>query len=218
MDYLSENDELLQLERQLQQEGFFVAGIDEAGRGPLAGPVVAAAVMLPQGIPIPRVADSKQLSDKERRELCSALRELPGIRFGIAEVDAKTIDRVNILNATHLAMRRALDQVKGTTFALIDGNPVKGMPIENRSVIKGDAKCACIAAASILAKVRRDNRMLEFDKRYPQYGFAAHKGYGTAQHLAALKQYGATEIHRRSFAPVRAVLDAPVFEQKELFS
>lgn len=215
--FLTESDELLRLERECRAEGFcFVAGVDEVGRGPLAGPVVAAAVVLPCGIPLPRVNDSKQLSESAREELNAAILALPGIQVGIGEADVETIDRMNILNATHLAMRRAVAQLRQADFILVDGRPVKGLPLPSRAIVKGDAKSASIAAASIVAKVYRDRLMVELDAVYPQYGFASHKGYGTAEHLEALRKYGVTPLHRRSFRPVREIL-TPLPEQPLLF-
>lgn len=214
---LREDDELLRPERELRAEGFCcVAGVDEAGRGPLAGPVVAAAVVLPELPELPGVFDSKQLSAVEREELLSELMALPGIDVGVGIVDAAVIDEINILRATHLAMKKALLALKKVDFALVDGLPVKGLPVPSRNMVKGDARCASIAAASIVAKVRRDAIMVAADAEYPGYGFAAHKGYGCAAHMAALKKLGVTPLHRRSFRPVREVLEPPP-EQMELF-
>lgn len=211
-------DELLRLEQECRAEGFcFVAGVDEVGRGPLAGPVVAAAVVLPCGVALPPVKDSKQLTASAREKLRDSLYALPGIQIGIGEADVETIDRLNILNATHLAMRRAVEQLKQADFILVDGLPVKGLPLPSRAVVKGDATSASIAAASIIAKVYRDRLMEKFDAEYPGYGFAAHKGYGTAAHLAALKRLGVTPVHRRSFRPVREILDPSLPEQPLLF-
>jgi ribonuclease HII len=188
----------------------FVAGVDEAGRGPLAGPVVVAAVILPPGLPVPPVADSKALSAKARSELCAALLAVPGLRQAVIEVDAAEIDRRNILRATHEGMRRALAALlPDLDFALVDGLPVPGLPVPAEFLVKGDARCAAIAAASIFAKVRRDEIMCQADLAYPEYGFARHKGYGTAAHLAALRQHGPCPLHRRSFAPVRNALGTP---------
>ena len=214
---LREDDELLRPERELRAEGFcYVAGVDEAGRGPLAGPVVAAAVVLPQLRELPGVFDSKQLSAAQREELYHELVALPGVDIGVGIVEAPEIDELNILRATHLAMRKALLALKKVDFALVDGLPVPGLPVPARNIVKGDAHCASIAAASIVAKVRRDAIMVEADARYPGYGFAEHKGYGCASHVEALKKLGVTPIHRRSFRPVREVL-APPPEQMELF-
>jgi len=198
-------------------EGFyFVAGIDEVGRGPLAGPVVAAAVVLPFGVPVPAVFDSKQLKESDREVLARRLYDLPGIAIAIAEVGPAEIDRINILQATHRAMRQAALQLPKVDFLLIDGNPVKNMPFASKSMVKGDARCASIAAASIIAKVYRDALMVKWDMEYPGYGFAAHKGYGTAGHLAALQMLGPCPIHRKTFAPVRDLITPPP-EQMKLF-
>ena len=149
--FLTETDELLRLERECRAEGFcFVAGVDEVGRGPLAGPVVAAAVVFPRGAALPPVNDSKQLTELERETLRDAIYAVPGIQIGIGEIDVETIDRMNILNATHLAMRRAVEQLKQADFILVDGRPVKGLPLPSRAIVKGDAKSASIAAASII--------------------------------------------------------------------
>lgn len=214
---LTESDELLRPERECWAEGFcFVAGVDEAGRGPLAGPVVAAAVVFPRGVLLPCVNDSKQLSENAREELYNAIFSVPDVQIGIGEADVETIDLMNILNATHLAMRRAVEQLRQADFVLVDGRPVKGLPLPSRAMVKGDAKSASIAAASIVAKVHRDRLMVELDALYPQYGFASHKGYGTAEHLEALRNYGVTPVHRRSFRPVREIMTPPP-EQPLLF-
>ena len=209
---LRQDDELLLSERQLRAEGFsWIAGVDEAGRGPLAGSVVAAAVILPTDLEeLPGVFDSKQLTESEREELFDALHALPGIKISVASATAAEIDQLNILRATHLAMRRAVAGIREADFVLVDGLPVQFM-LPSRNIIKGDAKCASIAAASIIAKVTRDREMVQADKEYPQYGFAKHKGYGTAEHLEALKKFGPSPIHRKSFRPVYELLpDMPV--------
>ena len=212
----SRTDELLQPERKLWTEGFcFIAGVDEAGRGPLAGPVTAAAVVLPRGVKLPDVFDSKQLSDASRRELKEEILSLDGVDAAIVCVEADVIDRINILQATHQAMREAVSRLKMVDCVLVDGLAVRGFPVEARNLVKGDSLSASIAAASILAKVTRDDIMIGADKLYPQYGFAVHKGYGTAAHLRALKEYGPCPIHRRSFRPVKEILDPPP-EQLEL--
>ena len=212
---LTYDDELLLRERKLLQEGFaFIAGVDEAGRGPLAGPVVAAAVILPREGELPGVFDSKQLSDARRRVLRDEILQIAQVGVGVADV--QEIDCLNILKATHLAMHRAVSQLEKVDFVLVDGLPGAGFPCPAENVIKGDAKSASIAAASIVAKVYRDEVMEELEKSYPGYGFAAHKGYGTAFHLEALRRLGVTPVHRRSFAPVRAILEPPP-EQLELF-
>jgi ribonuclease HII len=182
-----------------------IAGVDEAGRGPLAGPVVAAAVMLDDLKPVRGLADSKTLSARRREQLYDEIRA-KALCCCVAEASVQEIDQLNILQATLLAMRRAVEGLRLTPHCvLVDGNrlPVLAMPAQ--AIVKGDAKVQAIAAASILAKVHRDRLCLALDERYPQYGFAAHKGYPTLEHLQALKQHGACAEHRRSFAPVRAV-------------
>lgn len=212
---LTYDDELLLRERKLLKEGFtFIAGVDEAGRGPLAGPVVAAAVILPVGGVLPGVFDSKQLSDARRRRLRDEIMKVAETSVGVADV--QEIDSLNILRATHLAMHRAVAGLKKVDFVLVDGLPVKGFSVPAENMVKGDARSASIAAASIVAKVYRDELMEELDEIYPGYGFAAHKGYGTAAHLKALKELGVTPVHRRSFAPVREII-APPPVQLELF-
>ena len=176
-----------------------ICGVDEAGRGPLAGPVCAAAVILPAHIDIPGLNDSKKLSDKRRRELFPQICE-HAVAYAIALADHKEIDEINILQATYLAMQRALDQLHvKPELALIDGNRAKDFGIPVQTVVSGDSLSASIAAASILAKVTRDDYMLKMDKAYPAYGFAVHKGYGTKAHYAALTQHGVSPIHRMSF-------------------
>ena len=212
---LTYDDELLLRERKLLQEGFaFIAGVDEAGRGPLAGPVVAAAVILPLRDVLPGVFDSKQLSDARRRSLRDEIVELAQTSVGVADV--AEIDELNILRATHLAMHRAVAGLEKVDFVLVDGLPVSGFPCPAENMVRGDARSASIAAASIVAKVYRDELMEKLDAEYPGYGFALHKGYGTAAHLEALKRLGVSPVHRRSFAPVKEIIDpAPV--QLELF-
>ena len=192
--------ELWTLENQIYDEGFtLLCGVDEAGRGPLAGPVCAASVILPRGLVIEGLNDSKKLSEKRREELYDVIRS-ECISCGVAFATVEEIETLNILEATFLAMNRALEQLSLIPeLALIDGNRTKGIALPSRAVIKGDAKCADIAAASVLAKVTRDRYMLEMAERYPQYGFEQHKGYGTKQHYAALLQYGPSPIHRMSF-------------------
>ena len=193
--------DLWSYERTCRAEGFApVCGVDEAGRGPLAGPVCAAAVILPQDLEIEGLNDSKKLTEKRREALYDVIvRE--AVAYGIAFADEKEIDEINILQATFLAMRRAVEQLSvRPNIVLVDGNrePDLGdLPV--KTIVKGDSLSANIAAASILAKVTRDRFMLEQDAIYPQYGFAVHKGYGTKAHYAALTQYGACPIHRRSF-------------------
>ena len=189
-----------EIENSLYANGFrAVCGVDEAGRGPLAGPVCAAAVILPKGLEIPGLNDSKKLTDKKRRELFPVIKE-QAIAYGIGLASQEEIDEINILQATFLAMQRAIDQLEGKAdFALIDGNREKDFGLPVRTVVKGDSLSANIAAASILAKVTRDSLMEKLAKEYPQYGFEIHKGYGTKAHYAALTEHGACPIHRRSF-------------------
>lgn len=189
-----------EIEQSWMEKGYeVICGVDEAGRGPLAGPVCAAAVILPPNLDLPGLDDSKKLSDKRRRELFPLIKE-KAIAYGIAFADHDEIDEINILQATYLAMQRALDQLRvKPQLALIDGNRAKDFGVPVQTVIHGDSLSASIAAASILAKVTRDNYMLEMAEEYPQYGFDVHKGYGTKAHYAALTEYGACPIHRQSF-------------------
>ena len=176
-----------------------ICGVDEAGRGPLAGPVCAAAVILPAGLVIPGLDDSKKLSDKRRRELMPIIQE-NALAYGIAFASHEEIDQINILQATFLAMERALAQLKiKPDLALIDGNRQKDFGINVETVVKGDSRSANIAAASVLAKVTRDNYMEEMAKAYPGYGFEIHKGYGTKAHYEALRNLGPSPIHRMTF-------------------
>lgn len=192
--------DLWEIPRQYAAQGYhLICGVDEAGRGPLAGPVCAAAVILPEGFEIPGLNDSKQLSDKKRRELYPVIMR-EAVSYGIAFVDETVIDRVNILNATFMAMKSAIGQLwPKPDLALIDGNRTTEFGVEAAPIVKGDAKAAPIAAASILAKVARDQYMEAIDKVYPAYGFAVHKGYGTKRHYEAVAQYGLCPIHRRTF-------------------
>ena len=183
-----------------------VAGVDEAGRGPLAGPVVAAAVILDDLKPIPGLADSKTLSARQRERLSEAI-HARALCFSVAHASVEEIDQLNILQATLLAMRRAVMGLRlKPNQVLVDGNRLPTLDIMAEAVVQGDRKVPAISAASILAKVARDRWCLEIDAEYPAYGFAAHKGYGTAQHLEALQRHGATPWHRRSFSPVAQVL------------
>ena len=183
-----------------------VAGVDEAGRGPLAGPVVAAAVILDDLKPIAGLADSKTLSPRQRERLSAEI-HARALCFSVAQASVEEIDRLNILQATLLAMRRAVMGLRLKPHkVLVDGNRLPTLDIVAEAVVQGDRKVPAISAASILAKVARDRWCLEIDAEYPAYGFAAHKGYGTAQHLAALQRHGATPWHRRSFSPVARVL------------
>ncbi|MHB0912585.1 MAG: ribonuclease HII [Armatimonadota bacterium] len=194
--------DLWRYEREARARGHrVVAGIDEAGRGPLAGPVVAAAVVLPEGCDTEGIFDSKQLSEKKREAAYEKILRI-AIRVGVGIVDAREIDRLNILRATYLAMRTAAADAPADIF-LVDGFPIRNFEHLQVGIVGGDAKSASIAAASIIAKVTRDRMMYEYDAVYPQYGFAKHKGYPTADHLSKLSAHGACEIHRRSFGPVR---------------
>ena len=188
------------LENEIFDSGIsLICGVDEAGRGPLAGPVCAAAVILPRNIEIAGLNDSKKLSEKNREKLYDEICE-KAVNFGIALASVEEIEQLNILNAAMLAMNRAIAQLEPQPeLALIDGNRSSAIEINSRCVIKGDAKCADIAAASILAKVTRDRYMLEMAEKYPEYHFERHKGYGTKLHYEALREYGPCEIHRPSF-------------------
>ncbi len=201
-----------EFEQPLWQSGIHrVAGVDEAGRGPLAGPVVAAAAILPPawleaGLPkeLSGLNDSKQLTETQREKYFEFLTRCAEIEFGIALVDAGVIDEINILQATHRAMNGALGKLKPLPpHALVDGRPVKTLRVPQTAIVKGDARSFSIAAASVLAKVTRDRLMLEFHAQFPEYGFAKHKGYGTAKHLAAIAKHGGCPIHRMTFAPLK---------------
>lgn len=202
---------MLRYERQAWSAGSRrVAGVDEAGRGPLAGPVVAAAVVFPadfleaeSGRSLAGLTDSKQLSESRRAHFFSLLMGLPAVLIGVGEADVGEIDRLNILRATHLAMARALSRIVPLPeHALVDGRPVPGLPCPSTAIVNGDGLSLSIAAASVVAKVTRDRLMAELDREFPQYGFARHKGYGTPEHLEALRKHGPTKHHRKSFEPV----------------
>lgn len=188
------------LEQELISSGYLsICGVDEAGRGPLSGPVVAAACILPIGLEIPMLNDSKKLTPKRRDLLFDEIRE-KAVAYSIAMASPEEIDSINILNATMLAMRRAIEGLSiPADFALIDGNCAREIPVPCKTVVSGDAISASISAASILAKVTRDRLCLEDDVHYPEYGFAKHKGYGTKLHMDALRKLGPCPIHRRSF-------------------
>lgn len=200
------NKEMERLERMLtyekaaNKEGYnFIAGVDEAGRGPLAGPVVAAAVILPQGLMIEGVNDSKKLSEAQRERLFDEIKA-KALSYGIAAVDEKCVDEINILNATKKAMADAISQLKPQPDCiLLDAVRLENLSIKQVPIIKGDSLSLNIAAASILAKVTRDRLLREYDNEYPEYGFADHKGYGTEQHILAIKKFGICPIHRLSF-------------------
>ena len=189
-----------EIEEEVYAEGYTViCGVDEAGRGPLAGPVCAAAVILPRSHQIPGLNDSKKLTDKKRRELFPLIKE-QAIAYGIGMASHEEIDEINILQATYLAMERAIAQLEGKAdMALIDGNRAKDFGMAVRTVVKGDSLSANIAAASVLAKVTRDDLMVEMAKEFPGYGFEVHKGYGTKAHYEALRNMGPCAIHRMTF-------------------
>ena len=188
------------LENEIYASGVScLCGVDEAGRGPLAGPVCAAAVMLPRSLDIPGLNDSKKLTEKKREELYGIICA-GAVCYGVAFADVEEIERLNILNATFLAMNRAIAQLSvPPQLALIDGNRDSGIEAPSRCIVKGDALCADIAAASVLAKVTRDRYMTALASEYPQYGFEKHKGYGTKQHYAAIREFGPSPAHRMSF-------------------
>ncbi len=190
-----------EIEKEIRKKGYtFVCGVDEAGRGPLAGPVCAAAVVFEEGVTIEGINDSKKLSEKKREALFEVIKER-ALAYGIAFADVAEIEEYNILGATYLAMNRAIEQLGDKVdFALIDGNRVpKDIKVDCQTVVKGDAKSVSIAAASILAKVTRDRLLLDYDEKYPEYGFKKHKGYGTAEHMQAIREHGMCEVHRPSF-------------------
>ncbi len=194
----------LSFEQELRAEGFTrIAGIDEAGRGPLAGPVSAAAVILPEEFEHAVLTDSKKLTEKRREALYEELATHPDIVWASHHVPVDAIDDLNILQATYLGMRESFGKLSpAAEIALIDGKPVTGFPAPHRAVIKGDSLSLSIAAASIIAKVERDRMMLAYDEEFPGYGFAKHKGYGTKAHRQAISELGPCPIHRRSFAPI----------------
>lgn len=192
--------ELWELENEIYAEGFsLICGVDEAGRGPLAGPVYAAAVILPRDAVIEGLNDSKKLAEKKREALFDVITER-ALTYGVASASVEEIEKLNILNATFLAMNRAIDKLDPIPeLALIDGNRSTGIAMPSRCIVKGDSRCADIAAASILAKVSRDRYMLNLADKYPQYHFEQHKGYGTKLHYEALREYGPSPEHRPSF-------------------
>lgn len=192
--------DMWEIENELYSQGLeLICGVDEAGRGPLAGPVCAAAVILPRNAEIPGLNDSKKLSDKKRRELFPLIKEL-ALAYSIVMVDEKTIDEINILQATFRAMEQAVSQLNTTPgYILVDGNKLPQLTIPAKAVVHGDSLSASVAAASVLAKVTRDDFMLKQAKAYPEYGFDIHKGYGTKAHTAAILKHGPCPIHRRTF-------------------
>ena len=196
-------------EKNLVESGYkYVAGVDEAGRGPLAGPVVAAAVILPEEFSSNQLNDSKKLSSSKREKIYNELMNVDSkVISAFAVIDEVVIDKINILRATHKAMAQASSNLSiEPSFVIIDGMPIKDFPFNNESIIKGDSKSLSIAAASVIAKVERDRIMLNYSKEYPEYKFEKHKGYGTKLHLDAMKKFGPCKIHRKSFAPVKKFL------------
>ena len=219
VEYLALTDQLLAYETSVRSGEFsFIAGIDEAGRGCLAGPVVAAAVVFTDFSKIPAgVNDSKALTPEKRESLRQQIIEEPSVKWAVGVVSAEEIDQSDILRATWKAMRLAVEAlIPPAQFILVDGNPVKGLPLPSQNIVKGDANSASIAAASILAKTHRDHLMEEYEKEFPGYGFGIHKGYGTAQHLQALQELGVSPIHRKTFEPVRLILNPPEYTQQDL--
>ena len=200
-------EKMLRHERKAHADGFkVIAGVDEVGRGPLAGPVVASAVILPAGFASAEINDSKLLSDARRRKLLPFI--IAAADVGIGVVSVEQIDRINILRANELAIKFAIEDLDGVPdVVLIDGKPARGLNVRQRAIVKGDRLSLSIAAASIVAKVTRDQMMLEFDRKYPHYEFAKNKGYGTLEHMASIKEFGVSPIHRRSFAPVAERLE-----------
>lgn len=198
--------DLLAYEKELYKEGYeFIAGTDEAGRGPLAGPVVAAAVILPKGMIIDGVNDSKQLTEKKRKELYNVIYD-KALAVGVAFIDNKKIDEINILEASRLAMMEAIKKLKIKPDYVLSDCMKMNIDIPVKPIIKGDALSINIAAASIIAKVTRDRYMDEMDLKYPNYGFKRHKGYPTKDHIEAIKKYGITDIHRITFKPIKTML------------
>lgn len=196
---------LLDFDREKRQDGLTIAGLDEAGRGPLAGPVVAAIVVLPEGLDLPEINDSKQIKKKDHRRLVDLIME-KAIEVRVGVVDAKRIDEINILQADKEAMLSAVNQcITKLDLLLIDGNKSQTLNtnIKQETIVKGDSKSLSIAAASLVAKHVRDVLMLEYDKEYPEYGFKTNSGYGTKQHFEAIDKYGPTPIHRMTFKPLR---------------
>ena len=211
------NIDMLKYEKEYWASGISrIIGIDEAGRGPLAGPVVVAGVMFPANSEIPEVNDSKKLSEKQRLELKEMILNTPGVEYYISVISETVIDEINILQATHKGMREVALAIPNIQMALIDGLSVPRFPVDCLSIVKGDGKSASIAAASILAKTHRDKLMQEYAKLYPEYGFEKNSGYGTKQHIKALNEYGPIPIHRKSFQPVKNIINPPP-EQLELF-
>lgn len=205
---------ITRFETAAKLQGFSkIAGVDEAGRGPLAGPVVAAACILPEGFYLPKINDSKMLSPEEREKMFLKLTTHPDISFGVGVIEAFIIDQVNILQATLQAMAAAILCLReAPDFVLVDGNQAPPISMPCQLIVKGDTLSQSIMAAAIIAKVTRDRKMVEYDKEWPQYGFASHKGYSTPEHLAALKEWGPCPLHRQSFEPVKKCQEIPCEE------
>ncbi|RNC63118.1 MAG: Ribonuclease HII [Candidatus Dichloromethanomonas elyunquensis] len=207
MDEVQRMITLTKIENELRRQGYrLVAGIDEAGRGPLAGPVIASACILPEKFNLPGLNDSKKLTEKKREDLAYRIKE-QAVAFSLGSATSKEIDLLNILKATLLAMKRALENLQPTPdYILIDGRDNLNTPILHKTMVGGDGLCACIAAASILAKVARDELMCEMNEIYPEYCFDRHKGYGTRLHLDTIYQFGPCPIHRQSFSPIKEIV------------
>ncbi|MGM9899699.1 MAG: ribonuclease HII [Bacilli bacterium] len=206
-----------QYEKKLYEEGYeYIAGIDEVGRGPLAGPVVACAVIMPKGCYIEGVTDSKKLSHKKRQQLKAEIME-KALAIGISFIDEKIIDEINIYEATKKAMQEALSKLSiKPDYVLIDAMPLE-LEIPHQAIIKGDELSFMIGCASIIAKEARDDFMIELDQKYPQYGFKQNKGYPTKMHREALKKYGISIVHRKTYGPVKSVINQEHYEQEKLF-
>ncbi len=204
---------MMRFENKARKLGFkCIAGIDEAGRGPLAGPVVAAACVLPKGTLIEGVDDSKKLLPSERYALFQKILSLTAVDYGIGVIDSLIIDQVNILQATFMAMMAAVSRLsQAPDYILVDGDKMPTTTLPGTAVIKGDGFSQSIAAASILAKVTRDNLMCTFDEKWPEYGFKSHKGYATPEHLLAIQKHGPCEIHRKSFEPIKSLTEISFF-------
>jgi ribonuclease HII len=211
-------EKMSQYEKVLHKEGFqYIAGIDEAGRGPLAGPVVAACCILPRDFHLSYLNDSKQLTADERELLFKKITTHPEVQYGVSVIDVETIDEINILRASLLGMQKAVEMLQtAPDYLLVDGNKLPLFSAPAKAIVSGDALSISIAAASIIAKVVRDRIMEHIDRQYPQYGFKKHKGYATQAHIDAIYAHGPTAIHRKSFEPIKSILQ-PRLEQKTLF-
>ena len=203
--------ERLQYENEAYQKGYhYIIGLDEAGRGPMAGPLVVGGVIFPKGFYDERINDSKKLTEKKREALYDFIIE-KALAYDIEVISVEEVDKLTVYEASRTGMRRIIERIGvKPDFALTDAMPLGDDAIDHLSIIKGDAKSASIAAASIIAKVTRDRLMLQYDEQYPEYGFAQHKGYGTAEHIAALRKYGPCSIHRKSFEPVTSMIKGEI--------